>query len=95
MPYAVDVPESTHDNSEISELLVVVASYPVSCRTIELVLPVPHTTVPAAVPYAAPTASVVSDASAAPIAFEPEKRAVAVTPVGIVYTAVDASAVRA
>ena len=58
MPYAVDVPESTHDSAEISALLVVVASTPLSVRTIELVLPVPHTTVPAAVPYAAPTARV-------------------------------------
>jgi hypothetical protein len=38
--------------------LVVVASYPLSVRTIELVLPEPHTTDPAAVPYAAPTANV-------------------------------------
>jgi hypothetical protein len=30
VPYAVDVPESTHDSAEISALLVVVESYPVS-----------------------------------------------------------------
>jgi hypothetical protein len=61
VPYAVDVPESTHDSAAldaISALLVVVASKPLSVRTIELVLPVPHTTAPAAVPYAAPTARV-------------------------------------
>ena len=65
VPYAVDVPESTHDSAVvfISVVLVVVASYPVSVRTIELAFPVPHTADPAAVPYAAPNASVVIDAS--------------------------------
>ena len=60
MPYAVDVPESTHDSAAvlISVLFVVAVSKPLSVMTIELVLPVPHTAVPAAVPYAAPTARV-------------------------------------
>jgi hypothetical protein len=60
VPYTVDVPESTHDSAAalISVALVVVASKPLSVRTIELVLSLPHKTAPAAVPYAAPTARV-------------------------------------
>ena len=52
-PYVVPVAtESTHETALllISAVLAVVASYPVSCSTIELVFPVPHTTDPAVVP---------------------------------------------
>jgi hypothetical protein len=53
VPYVVPVAtESTHETALllISVVLVVVASYPVSCSTIELVFPAPHTTEPAVVP---------------------------------------------
>jgi hypothetical protein len=53
VPYIADVPESTHVTAAIalnSVRLFVVASHPVSVRTTELALPVPHTVEPAAVP---------------------------------------------
>ena len=81
MPYAVEDPESTHDTEETSALFVVVASYPVSVRTIELALPVPHTTDPAAVPYAAPTAKVPMLPSAVTVV-GPVNATAAVRPVG-------------
>jgi hypothetical protein len=67
----------------------------VSVRTIELVLPAPQTVRPvgpAAVPYAAPTASVpmVASATGKPA---PVNAMAAVRPVGKLYTLVEASAV--
>ena len=94
VPYAVDEPESTHVTALAltSVAFVVVASYPVSVRTIELVLPAPQIArpvAPAAVPYAAPTASVPM-VSSIPV---PKNLTAAVRPVGNVYIAVDAIAV--
>jgi hypothetical protein len=89
VPYAVDVPESTHERALVLiSAVFVVAS---SVRTIELVIPVPHIAEPAFVPYPAPTANAPMLASAG--SPEPTNLIAAVTRVGNTYTLVDASAV--
>jgi hypothetical protein len=73
-----------------SVVFVVVASYPVSASTTELEFPLPHTVDP--VPYSAPAASAAIDASCG-VVYVPLKLMVGASPVGNVYTLVDASAV--